>query len=210
LSTITDEQQRLPPRTSIEQRCIKSGFHGPEVIRTYVNELVIATSELEARGSLIYTLALLRCSEQEGLVPVEMFSQIFMTRCLGVARGPEADARFRPSEICQRYLVDALQHVPPMLDYDFTHFGQLYNQLGRRMHTMIMTSLSRHMNSRRSRTIRTSIVTAFPNLSKSVVSFVTKHTDPLDTISCVGTRRSAIQRPVHTNGSVERVDSHKE
>ena len=88
LSTITDEQQSRPARTSIEQRCIKSCFHGPEIIRTCVNELVIATSELEARGSLIYTLALLRCSEQEGLVPVEMFSQIFTTRCLGVARRP--------------------------------------------------------------------------------------------------------------------------
>jgi hypothetical protein len=68
-----------------------------------------------------------------------------------------------------------IQYVPPMLDYDFTHFGQLYNQLGRRMYTMIMTSLSRHMSSRRSRTIQTSIVTAFPNEPKSVCSFVTKH-----------------------------------
>jgi hypothetical protein len=30
-----------------------------------INEFVIATSELETRGGLLYTLALLRCSEQE-------------------------------------------------------------------------------------------------------------------------------------------------
>ena len=71
------------------------------------------------------------------IVPVEMFSQIFMTRCLGVARSSEAKCTFRPSAICQRYLT-----------YDFTHFGQLYNQLGRRMHTMVMNSLCVHMNSR--------------------------------------------------------------
>jgi hypothetical protein len=60
------------------------------------------------------TLALLRRSERDGFVPVEMFSQIVMTRCLGVARSAGAQAWFRPSEICQRYLVDALEHVPPM------------------------------------------------------------------------------------------------
>jgi hypothetical protein len=114
----------------VEQRCIKSVLHAPDFIRSYINDLVIATTELESRASLIYTLALLRCSEREALVPVEMFSQIFMTRCLGVARSAGAQARFRPSEICQRYLVDALEHVPPMANYDFTYFGQLCNQLG--------------------------------------------------------------------------------
>ena len=163
-----------PQITTTEQRCIKSCLHGPKVIRTYINALVIATSELEARASLVYTLALLRCSEQEGVVPVEMFSQIFMTRCLGVVRSSKARTGFRPSEICQRYLTDALQHVPPVSDYDFAHFGQLYNQLGRRMHTMIMTSLCRHFNSRRSRAIRLSVMAAFPLISKSVCSFVTK------------------------------------
>ena len=65
------------PRISIEERCVKSCLHGPKVIRTYINDLVIATSELEARASLIYTLSLLRCNEQEGTVPVEMFSQSY-------------------------------------------------------------------------------------------------------------------------------------
>ena len=101
---------------------------------------MIATSELEARASLLYTLSLLRCSEQEGIVPVEMFSQIFMTRCLGAARRSNEKCNFRPSVICQRYLTDSLQHVPPVSDYDFTYFTQLQNQLGRRMHTMVMTS----------------------------------------------------------------------
>jgi hypothetical protein len=169
---ITTDTSRTTINT--EQRCIKSCLHGPKAIRTYINDLVVATSELESRASLVYTLALLRCSEQEGIVPVEMFSQIFMTRCLGVVRSSEAQTRFRPSEICQRYLTDALQHVPPISDYDFTYFGQLYNQLGRRMHTMIMTSLCRHMNSRRSKAIRASVLEAFPKLSKSVCSFVTK------------------------------------
>ena len=162
------------PETCVEQRCIKSCLHGPEVVRTYISELVIATSELEARASLIYTLSLLRCNEQEKTVPVQMFSQIFMTRCLGAARRSSTECKFRPSAICQRYLTDALQHVPPVSDYDFTYFTQLQNQLGRRMHTMVMTSLCRHTNSRRFRAILTSIKATFPTLNKSVSSFVTK------------------------------------
>lgn len=61
-----------------------------------------------------------------------------------------------------------------MSDYDFTYLGQLENQLGRRMHTMVMTSLCRHTNSRRFRAILTSIKATFPTLNKSVSSFVTK------------------------------------
>ena len=44
------------PETRVEQRCIKSCLHGPKVIRTYINELVIATSELEARASCEFNL----------------------------------------------------------------------------------------------------------------------------------------------------------
>ena len=102
------------PETRVEQRCIKSCLHGalaraqaPEVIRTYINELAIAKSKLEARASLIYTLPLLRCNEQEETVPVEMFSQSFMTWCLGAARRSSTECKFRPSAICQRYLTDA-------------------------------------------------------------------------------------------------------
>jgi hypothetical protein len=166
------------PETRVEQRCIKSCLHGPEVIRTYINELVIATSELEARASLIYTLSLLRCNEQEETValaraqaPVEMFSQSFTTRCIGAARRSNAECKFRPSAICQR---GRAQAPPPVSDYDFTYLGQLENQLGRRMHTMVMTSLCRHTNSRRFRAILTSIKATFPTLNKSVSSFVTK------------------------------------
>jgi hypothetical protein len=125
-----------------------------------------------------------------------MFSQIFTTRCLGVVRSPEAKCTFRPSAICQRYLMDALQHVPPVSDYDFTHFGQLYNQLGRRMHTMVMTSLCRHMNSRRSRAIRTSIMSVFPHVEQECMFVLSQsrfyglsrglHTLPVDDqILCV-------------------------
>jgi hypothetical protein len=175
-------QSKYAPMEKAVHSCVKSALHGPKVIRTYINELVTATSELEARGSLIYTLAVLRCNEQEVVIPVEMFSQGFMTRCLGVARGNEAGACarasaivYRPSETCKRHLADARRHVPPVSDYNFSHFTQLINKLGRRMHTMVMTGLCTHMNSRRTRAVRTSIMSTFPTLSKSVCSFVTKH-----------------------------------
>ena len=157
------------------QPCVKSILHGPKVIRSYINELVISTSELEARGSLVYSLALLRCNEQEALVPVEMFSQGFITRCFGSVSGQEARSVYGPSAICTRYLQDARRHVPPVADYEFSCFSQLINQLGRRMHTVMMTSLQTHMHSRRSRGIRTSLVAVCPNLTKSVYSFVTRH-----------------------------------
>jgi hypothetical protein len=99
--------------------------------------------------------------------------------------------------------MDALQHVPPVSDYDFTYFGQLCNQLGRRMHTMVMTSLCRHMNSRRFQAIRTSIMSVFPMLNKSVCSFVAKQV--LWTLS--GAPYSSCRRPDPVRYKDQRVQS---
>jgi hypothetical protein len=123
----------------------------------------------------VYTLALLRCHEQELEIPSAMFTQGFMTRCLGSVRGPDSSTTYGPSEVCTRYLMGARAHVPTMNTYDFSHYNQLVNQLGRRMHTVFMTSLCTHMHSRRSRAIRTSIGSMFPTISKGIASFVTKH-----------------------------------
>ena len=155
--------------------CIKSILHGPAFVRSYINDLVVATSELEARGSLIYTLALLRCSEDHDIVPNEMFQQGFMTRCIGVARSSTAKVEYAPNELCQRYLFEACEHVPAVTGYDFKHFNQLINQLGRRMKTVVMTNLSAHMQKRQARAVQTFVVQNFPPMSKSKCSFVTKH-----------------------------------
>jgi hypothetical protein len=120
-----------------------------------------------------------------------MFTQGFITRCLGVVRSSDATITYRPSEICTRYLKDAREHVPPMLDYDFSHLNQLVNQLGRRMHTVFMTDMCRHMLSRRTRAVQTAITAIFPKLHKSVCSFVTKHV--LWTIS--GAPETSCRRP---------------
>jgi hypothetical protein len=47
------------------------GIHS--FIKDYIYKLVTATSELEARGNLIFTYAVLRCNEGEAFIPAKMF-----------------------------------------------------------------------------------------------------------------------------------------
>ena len=46
-------------------RTTKTILHGDPFIKDYIYKLVTATSELEARGNLIFTYAVLRCNEEE-------------------------------------------------------------------------------------------------------------------------------------------------
>ena len=42
---------------------------------------------------------------------------------IGVARSSTAVVKYTPSDICNKYLIEARGHVPPVSDYDFTHFN---------------------------------------------------------------------------------------
>ena len=124
--------------------CVKSILRGCPAILCTIRNLVIAVSELESRGSLVYTLALLRCNENEETVPAEMFTQGFMTRCLGSVTCETASSLFRPSEICNRYLQQAREKVEPMDTFNFSGLTQIINQRGRLMHKMLLTSMTMH------------------------------------------------------------------
>jgi hypothetical protein len=66
-------------------RTTKTILHGNPLVKDYIYKLVTATSELEARGNLIFTYALFRCNEEEAFIPAKMFSQSFMTACIRTA-----------------------------------------------------------------------------------------------------------------------------
>jgi hypothetical protein len=73
-----------------------------------IEKLVQATSELEARGSAVYTLALFRCLETEVTVPHNMFEQGFITACMR-AVASDKPVVYAPSAVCLRYLQDVGQ-----------------------------------------------------------------------------------------------------
>jgi hypothetical protein len=111
-----------------------------------------------------------------------MFTQGFFTACLKAVRKKKKPI-YKSSSICLAYMKEAQILVTKSPDYDFKHFGQLINQLGRRMHTMMINSLWMHMDARRYRAIHTSIksLMCFPEgsltkkMCKSVYNFMTKH-----------------------------------
>ena len=163
------------------QRCIKTIIHGPRFVKDYIYRLVTSTSEIEALGSLVYTHSLLKCNEQEATIPIQMFEQGFFTACLKSVRN-DANPTYKPSSICLKYMQDANNLITTSPDYNFKYFGSLLNQLGRRMHTMMMNSLWMHMDKRMYRAIHVSIKsfnlfsekTFTKKELKSVYSFMTK------------------------------------
>jgi hypothetical protein len=147
-------------------RTTKTILHGDPFVKDYIYKLVTATSELEARGNLIFTYALLRCNEEEAFIPAKMFSQSFMTACIRTAglRGDSKDKEvgYGPCDVCFRYMTEAKSQVGHVPAYDFSYLTQLINTLGRRMNTMMINSLWMHMEKRQYRAIKESIQSAFP------------------------------------------------
>jgi hypothetical protein len=108
-----DEETKASCRTT------KTILRGDKFVKDYIYKLVTATSELESRGNLIFTYALLRCNEEEALIPAKMFSQSFMTACIRTAglRGHSTDEAvgYDPCAVCLRYMTEAkiqVGHVP--------------------------------------------------------------------------------------------------
>jgi hypothetical protein len=154
-------------------RTTKTMLHGDPLVKDYIYKLVTATSELEARGNLIFTYALLRCNEEEAFIPVKMFSQSFMTACIRSAglRGQATDVGYDPCVVCLRYMTEAKIQVGHVPVYDFSYLTQLINTLGRRMNTMMINSLWMHMEKRQYRSIKESIQAAFPQSSLPPAAF---------------------------------------
>jgi hypothetical protein len=110
---------------------------------------VIATSEIEAHGTLISTHALFRFNEAEGVIPAKLFSKRFITACIRTAgrRGHSTDqvVGYDPRAVCRLYMAEAKNHVGQVPAYDFSYLTQIINSLGRRMKTMMINRLWMHM-----------------------------------------------------------------
>jgi hypothetical protein len=128
-------------------RVIKTILRATPIVVEYINQLVLATSEIETRASAIYTLAILTANEEEkGDIPPKMFDQSFMTACMRSA-AYAGDVNY----ICDRsksYIVRAQCSVPPLIqeEFNFAKFSQLLNQLGRRFHTCMINNMFMHAN----------------------------------------------------------------
>ena len=179
-------------------RTTKTILHGDPFIKDYIYKLVTATSELEARGNLIFTYALLRCNEEEAFIPAKMFSQSFMTACIRTAglREDSTDKAvgYGPCAVCLRYMTEAKIHVGHVPMYDFSYLSQLINTLGRRMNTMMINSLWMHMEKRQYRAIKDSILSTFPESSLPPGTF--RKSDEKEQFHCA-TERKSILKSIH-------------
>jgi cytidine deaminase len=130
------------------------------------------TSELETRGNLIFTYALLRCNETEAIIPAKMFSQSFMTACPELRKhSTDKAVGYDPCAVCLRYMTEAKIHVGHVPVYDFSYLTQLINTLGRRMNTMMINSLWMHMEKRQYRAIKETIQASFTESSFPIATF---------------------------------------
>ena len=66
------EEDQEDEETTASCRTTKTMLRGSPVVKDYIYKLVTATSELEARGNLIFTHALLRCNEEEAIIPAKI------------------------------------------------------------------------------------------------------------------------------------------
>jgi hypothetical protein len=177
-------------------RTTKTILHGNPLVKDYIYKLVTATSELEARGNLIFTYALFRCNEEEAFIPAKMFSQSFMTACIRTAglRSIDTAVGYDPCTVCLRYMTEAKLHVGHVPGYDFSYLLELINTLGRRMKTMMVNSLWMHMEKRQYRTIKESIQAAFPESSLPPSTF--RMSDDEGKVHCV-TDKKKILKSIH-------------
>ena len=157
-----------------KQTVIKTTLRARPWFKTYLETLVQATSELETRGSAVYTLALLRAHDTLGSnIPEEFFEQGFVTACIRSVSSNKQPV-YAPNVQCLEFLREARQHVSPVTTFDFTGFVQLTNQLGRRYKTVILTSLTTHLLTRQKKTIRLTITNSYPKLTKSMMNFLVR------------------------------------
>jgi hypothetical protein len=179
-------------------RTTKTILHGDPFIKDYIYKLVTATSELEARGNLIFTYAVLRCNEGEAFIPAKMFSQSFMTACIRTAglrqESTDKAVGYDPCAVCLRYMTEAKSQVGHVPVYDFSYLSQLINTLGRRMNTMMINSLWMHMEKRQYRAIKESIQAAFPESSLPHETF--RKSDDKEQFHCA-TDRKTILKSIH-------------
>jgi hypothetical protein len=122
-----------------DESCVKSILgHKQCSIRSSINTLVQLTSEVECRGSSIYTLALFRCLETHTFIPAAFFKQGFVYSCF-VAAGSKEPPPYKPDPICERFKQEAMLHVPTA-GFDLKYMGQTINALARRYLTTIKNS----------------------------------------------------------------------
>ena len=193
------EEDQEDEETTASCRTTKTMLRGSPVVKDYIYKLVTATSELEARGNLIFTHALLRCNEEEAIIPAKMFSQSFMTACIRIAglrtHSTDKGVGYQPCDICLRYMMEAKLHVGHVPMYDFSYLQELINTLGRRMKTMMINSLWMHMEKRQYNAIKESIQAAFPESSLPPATF--RKSEDEEDLHCASDRKTILKSIHH-------------
>ena len=157
-----------------DQSCVKSILSQRQCsLRSTINELIQFTSEVECRGSSIYTLVLFRCFENHGVVPLDFFKQGFVYSCFAAASTRSAST-YKPDPLCDRYKQEAMRSIPPV-GTERMYMSQTINSLARRYITSIKNSFILHLRTRQVRAVRFYVHRKHPGLSKSASSFLTNH-----------------------------------
>ena len=147
-----------------DQSCVKSILSETQCsLRSTINELIRFTSEVECRGSSIYTLALFRCLENHAVIPPAFFEQSFIYSCFAAASRRNA-LPYKPDPMCERYKQEAMVSIPPVGTEHIMYMGQTINALARRYLTAIKNSFIMYMRTRQLRAVTLYL--------KSVTSYV--------------------------------------
>ena len=103
---------------------VKSTLHVVPWFQEWVEKIIQGTSELEARGTAIYTLSVLLAIENDGNVPEKMCDQGFITACFR-SMVPNKVTKYGPCDTSSRYLALATKHIPSMSidDWPLTKSG---------------------------------------------------------------------------------------
>ena len=123
-------------------------------IRQVIRDLVFATSQLESLANALYSHTVLSFLEKESsTLPEKLFSQGFILACFKTVQSKKANYSV-DKELNEQLENSRTILELPSVDYHFKHLSQTINQLARRMHSVLLTSLQERLLSRQKRTIR--------------------------------------------------------
>ena len=136
-----------------ENTCVQSILSQRQCsLRSTIHSLVQITSEVECRGSSIYTFALFRCLETRTVVPEAFLKQGFIYSCFAAALNADRPP-YAPDPICERFKQEAMLHIPPG-GFDSMYMVQTINTIARRYLTNIRNSFVQYLYVRQLRAVR--------------------------------------------------------
>ena len=144
------------PRDVVEvERVVQSPFKCKvPVLQDYINEVVVASSELETRACLILTRSFLLAREDLTHVPPDMFKQSFFEAAMRAAAFPTVVEWVGGDQLCLDILRTCQRCVAPITTFDFNNMPSLLAFLAKRYQTSVINNIWMNMIGRSWRVIK--------------------------------------------------------